>query len=567
MSIHNHNKPWLRGAEEFRGQRLLPHVIDYHAHNEPNRVFNSMPRTQNIADGFRDVDMKTMATAVNFMAWWLDGHFKDVPKEKKVLAYVGVPDIRYPVLLFAAIKAGWTTFWVSPRNPPDHNLYLLLEAKVNLVLYADLMEPVVKGIQQLNSTAQIPYTVVPSVDEVLNGQSPPYPFDVLFADVKDERCLAMHTSGSTGLPKIVYYTHAAFACTDSDRNIPVPEGRRPQNAKQFDFSPPGRFYCCFPPFHLGGTMAFMVIPTFSTTATTVWGPSTMPPSGQLVSSITNQTTVRALYLPPSTIEQWWTCDPDARKKAEGLDFVLFGGGPLAPSVGQKLSELTDLCQMYGSIESGQIQMLVPQPGEWQYLEPNPAEECDMQRVEEGSGLYELVLHQDEKFRGRRTLSHTFPDVKEWRTKDLFTPHPTKAGLWQFHSRTDDLIALGTSAKVFPVPMETALQGDPNIAGALVVGNARPAVVLIIEPVQSVSHENREEFVDKIWPSVVEANGAAPTQGKISRSRILLTDPEVGFARTPKGTIARKTSEAIYTAAIDALFRGGIVEDNGLTGAF
>ncbi|GMG13179.1 unnamed protein product [Aspergillus oryzae] len=515
MSIHNHNKPWLRGAEEFRGQRLLPHVIDYHAHNDPSRIFNSMPRTQNVADGFRDVDMKTMATAVNFMAWWLDGHFKDVPKEKKVLAYVGVPDIRYPVLLFAAIKAGWT-------------------AKVNLVLYADLMEPVVKGIQQLNSTAQIPYTVVPSVDEVLNGQSPPYPFDVLFADVKDERCLAMHTSGSTEIPPL----------------RPVPFCDHTTNEKK-----------------LGGTMAFMVIPTFSTTATTVWGPSTMPPSGQLVSSITNQTTVRALYLPPSTIEQWWTCDPDARKKAEGLDFVLFGGGPLAPSVGQKLSELTDLCQMYGSIESGQIQMLVPQPGEWQYLEPNPAEECDMQRVEEGSGLYELVLHQDEKFSGRRTLSHTFPDVKEWRTKDLFTPHPTKAGLWQFHSRTDDLIALGTSAKVFPVPMETALQGDPNIAGALVVGNARPAVVLIIEPVQSVSHENREEFVDKIWPSVVEANGAAPTQGKISRSRILLTDPEVGFARTPKGTIARKTSEAIYTAAIDALFRGGIVEDNGLTGAF
>ncbi|KAE8319591.1 hypothetical protein BDV41DRAFT_520273 [Aspergillus transmontanensis] len=567
MYIHNHNKPWLRGAEEFRGQRLLPHVIDFHAHNDPNRVFNSMPRTENIADGFRDVDMKTMATAVDFMAWWLDGHSKDVLKEKKVLAYVGVPDIRYPVLLFAAIKAGWTTFWVSPRNPPDQNLYLLRGAKVDLVLYADLMEPVVQGIQQLDSTAQIPYMRVPSVGEVLNGESPPYPFDILYADVKDDRCLAMHTSGSTGLPKIVYYTHAAFACTDSDRNVPVPEGRRPQNAKQFDFSPPGRFYCCFPPFHLAGTMAFTVIPAFSTTATAVWGPSTVPPSGQLVSSITNQTTVRALYLPPSTIEQWWTCDPDARKKAEGLDFVLFGGGPLAPSVGQKLSELTDLCQMYGSIESGQIQMLVPQPGDWQYLEPNPAEECDMQEVEESPGLYELVLHQDEKFRGRRTLSHTFPDVKEWRTKDLFTPHPTRAGLWQFHSRTDDLIALGTSAKVFPVPMEMALQGDPNIAGALVVGNARPAVVLIIEPAQSVSDENREEFVDKIWPSVVEANAAAPTQGKISRSRILLTDPAIGFARTPKGTIARKKSEALYTAAIDGVFRDGIVNDDILTGAF
>lgn len=32
--------------------------------------------------------------------------------------------------------------------------------------------------------------------------------------------------------------------------------------------------------------------------------------------------------------------------------------------------------------------------------------------------------------------------------------------------------LGTSAKVFPVAMETIPQGDPNIAGALIVGNAR-----------------------------------------------------------------------------------------------
>ncbi|OGM49661.1 putative AMP dependent ligase/synthetase [Aspergillus bombycis] len=587
MSVPNHNEIWRRGAEEFRGQRLLPHVVDYHAHENPSRVFNSMPRTQNVADGFRDVDMKTMATAVDFMAWWLDDHSKSVPKEKKILAYLGVPDIRYPVLLFAAIKAGWTTFWISPRNPPDQNLHLLCEGKVMLLLHADLMEPVVKGIQQLDSAALITYMPVPSLEEVLGGQSHPYPYDVVFADVKDERCLAMHTSGSTGLPKIVSYTHAAFSCTDSDRNVPVPEGRRPQNAKQFDFSPPGRFYCCFPPFHvrnlllvliafryqianeekLAGTMAFMVIPVFSTTATAVFGPSTMPPSGHLVSAITKHTRVQALYIPPSTIEQWWTCDPDASKKAEGLNFVLFGGGPLAPSVGQKLSELTDLCQMYGSIESGQIQMLVPQPGEWQYLEPNPAEECDMQEVEEGSGLYELVLCQHEKFRGRRTLSHTFPDVKIWRTKDLFTPHPTKTGLWQFHSRTDDLIALGTSAKVFPVPMETALQGDPNVAGTLVVGNARPAVVLIIEPAQPLNGVSKDEFIDKIWAAVEEANAAAPTHGKVSRSRILLTDPAVGFARTPKGTISRKKSEALYTAAIDAVFRDNIVDENSTTSAF
>lgn len=313
-------------------------------------------------------------------------------------------------------------------------------------------------------------------------------------------------------------------------------------------------------------MAFMIIPTFSTTATPVWGPSSLPPSGQLVSSIMDQITIRAFYVPPSVIEQFVSL-PKAYEQAECLDFVLYGGGPLSRNVGHKLSELADVCQMYGSIESGQIQMLIPRRGDWQYLELNPAEECDMQEVEEGSGLYEMVLHQDERFRGRRTLAHTFPDVKEWRTNDLFTCHPTKRGLWQFHSRTDDLIALGTSAKVFPVPMETTLQGDPNITSALVVGNGRPAVLLIIEPTEAMKTLSKDEFIDKVWPSIEKANVSVPSQGKISRSRILLTDPAVGFARTPKGTVSRKASEAFYIATIDAVFRDAIFIDNSLTSVF
>ncbi|KAJ5522661.1 hypothetical protein N7513_013234 [Penicillium frequentans] len=258
--------------------------------------------------------MKTMSSAVNFMAWWLDAHSKDFAKEK-VMAYVGIPDLRYPILFFAAIKVGWT------------NAYLLREASVNLDLYADILEPAIEGIQQVESAAARPYMMVPSLDE------------------------------------------------------------------------------------LAGTMAFMIIPTFSTIATPVWGPSILPPSGQLVSLIMNHITIRSFYVPPSVIEQFVSL-PKAYEQAECLGFGLYGEGPLSRNVGHKLSQLADVCHMYGSIESGQIQMLGPQRGDWQYLELNPAEECDMQEVEKGSGLYEMVLHQDERFRGRRTLVHTFPDVKE-----------------------------------------------------------------------------------------------------------------------------------------------------------
>lgn len=57
-------------------------------------------------------------------------------------------------------------------------------------------------------------------------------------------------TGCTGPPKLVHFTHAALSCTDNDPKVPVPAGRKAQNAGQFSFDPPARFYSCFPPYHV-----------------------------------------------------------------------------------------------------------------------------------------------------------------------------------------------------------------------------------------------------------------------------------------------------------------------------
>ncbi|KAJ5105513.1 hypothetical protein NUU61_002860 [Penicillium alfredii] len=506
--------------------------------------------------------MKTMAAAVDSVAWWIDRTFANVSKQKRTLAYIGTADLLYPIILFAGIKTGWKTMFVSPRNPTIQNLGLLQQADVSVLLYGEAMWPVAKNLRQFDSS--IIFTQVPPLAEVLESQPPPYRFEHSFAEVKDEKCLILHSSGSTGQPKLVALTHGTFSCTDSDPSVPVPEGRRPQNAAQFDFSPPGRFYSCFPPYHLAGVQAYIILPTLAHTATIVMGPPSTPPSGFMVDAIIKQQDLRAMFIPPSIIEQW-TSGPNAFHQAERLNFVLFGGGPLAPSVGNKLSQVTDVCQMYGSLEIGQVQMLVPQAGEWEYLEPNPAEECDMQEVDDG--VFEMVLHQDEKFKNRRSLSHTYPDVKTWRTKDLFVPHPTKPGLWRFHSRTDDILVLASSHKVWPIPMEMVLQGDPLVAGALMVGNGRPEVLLLIEPRKSPEQQkmSKKEFIDAIWPSIVKANSIAPDYGKVRRSRILLSDPNLGFFRTPKGTISRKPTESLYAEYIATAFIDGVSDEQSEIG--
>lgn len=45
-------------------------------------------------------------------------------------------------------------------------------------------------------------------------------------------------------------THGTFSVTDNDRFMPTPQGRKPQNGAQFNFEGGGRFYSCFPPYHV-----------------------------------------------------------------------------------------------------------------------------------------------------------------------------------------------------------------------------------------------------------------------------------------------------------------------------
>lgn len=284
----------------------------------------------------------------------------------------------------------------------------------------------------------------------------------------------------------------------------------------------------------------------------VFGPSDIPPSGWLVSEILKQQDVRAFYMPPFIIEQW-ASEPVAAEQAKNLDFMLYGGGPLSPSVGNNLEQVTKVCQMYGSLEMGQIQLLVPQAGEWSYMELNPFEEADMQPC--GDGTFEMVLHQQPRFAGHRSLWHNFPTIPVWRTGDLFLPHPSKSGLWRFHGRLDDLIVLSSSHKLRPLEMETLIQSHPLLSGALIVGQGRPQPLLLVEPVSGAYENNigQDKILDQIWSAIEQANAIAPKYAVIGRSMVLVTDPERPFVRAPKGTIVRKLTESLYSRDIESAY--------------
>ncbi|KAL9089696.1 MAG: hypothetical protein Q9159_002424 [Coniocarpon cinnabarinum] len=496
------------------------------------------------------MDMATLSQAVNRMAWWIADRLGR-SENFDTLCYIGTADVRYTIIILAAVKCGWRTLLVSSRNRPEQNFHMISETKCKVLLYSKRVESTIKEITQSGYTG-LKEEVIPLQDFINIAQDVPnMEYNKSFVEAVNDPVLVLHSSGSTGCPKLVQMTHGSFAVVDSSRNIPLPAGRRAQNASLFDFGEQGgRFYPPFPPFHLAGIQSYVSLPIFSESATLVLGPQGVVPSGPLVKEILTYQHVRALYLPPAIIEQWMA-EPEVMQQARNLDFIIFGGGPLAPALGAQLEKYTTVCQTYGSLETAGVQLLVPGIGEWQYLEFNPYEECDMQ--DQGDGTYELVLHQRPELAWRRALTHNMPGVKTWRTKDLFIRHPSKPQLWQFSSRLDDLVVMSSGLKLQPVRMEILVQGHPLVSGALIAGQGRPQPVLLVEPANSLAHLDVDHFINSLWSSVEQANEIAPQYGRISRSKIIVATPQKPFLRAAKGTVIRKLTTDLYSDEIAGVF--------------
>lgn len=222
---------------------------------------------------------------------------------------------------------------------------------------------------------------------------------------------------------------------------------------------------------------------------------------------------------------------------------------MTTTTGNILSKVTDICQYYGTTETGLVPARVPLREDWAYSEFHPIFGVDMQPY--GDDTYEFVLHKDPKLQGVRGLSNNFPEVEHWHTRDLFQPHPTKPNLWRFYGRTDDITVLSNGEKFNPVPSEIIISGHHPLSGALLVGQGRFQAALLVEVDEHAAPT--ENLIEDLWPTVERANAQAPGHARITRSMIAVAEPGKRFERAGKGTIIRKTTEKKFAAEIEALY--------------
>lgn len=135
-------------------------------------------------------------------------------------------------------------FLTSPRNSVAAHSNLFERLKCKTLLSPNPRPPAVTAI---SDHQDLHVVEVPSVSYLLDTQHHHFIYEKLWPNALSEPLFVVHTSGSTGMPKPLVYTHATAAANIKMMSLDPPVGYESQDRVYQG----KRVFIAFPPFHVG----------------------------------------------------------------------------------------------------------------------------------------------------------------------------------------------------------------------------------------------------------------------------------------------------------------------------
>ena len=346
---------------------------------------------------------------------------------------------------------------------------------------------------------------------------PTYEYGKTFEEARLDPFAVLHSSGTTGVPKLIEHKHGSYASMNSYQILPLLHGR-PFHQSLWKGQ---RVFTSFPWFH-GAGLAFLLHLSIFNEFVPVILPSVSKVTAKIAHAVHLYGNVDGSHLPPSLLVDL-SRNSVFLEQLHTLKHVSYAGGPLPHEAGDLISRSVSLQSSYGSTEALYLAIEDLEPQDWQYIRFSPFLNISFRDF--GDEMFELVFVRDKRLKAFQGIFSTFPELQEFAMKDLFVKHPTKEGLWRPVRRTDDVIVFTDARKLNPTIMESIIESDSHVKSALICGNARPQPAVLVEPVILPStEEEMVELMARIWKAAKRSMEGAPAAGKLNKHLILLTSP-------------------------------------------
>ncbi|KAH8699187.1 hypothetical protein BGW36DRAFT_294468 [Talaromyces proteolyticus] len=547
-------------------QDLIPNIVDRHATENRDKVYASIPiNNDDLSQGFRDITYREFNNAISKAAYWLEEKL-GVPSTGSfpTFAYYGARDLRYAILLVAAMKVGYKMLSSSLLCTIDAHVHLVKESNCHTFLCNASTLPLVEKIEKAQPLSR--HILVPDLLEFLPFHEVPnndslYPYNKTWDEACHEPCLIVHTSGSTGVPKVVVYTQYMLAAPDRSRVIPSY-----QNCQSMLWEMTGRrIFTSIPAFHLLGYAGFLVLPVYLDIIG-IMAPPDKVITAEVADEIHRYARLDGGIYHPSLLEDV-VRDEQKREEFRNFKIVFYSGSPLETITGDWLATTFGIVRnIVGSTEgfSWPALEIIDPTKDWNYTHFYPIKGLTFIPVGLDGAygidgeLYELVVQRTAETEKFTNFFHAKPEAQEWRTKDLWKPHPdsAKPGHWLYQGRTDDLVVLSGEIKMYAGALEAKISAHPLMRSALVGGHQRKWPFLLLELVdQPADLAEAERVLDEsIWAEVDVINTkTAHDSVRLRRSLVLVADARRPFVRLAKGSVARNPTFELYKEDIEKLY--------------
>ncbi|KAI7869542.1 hypothetical protein BDF14DRAFT_1955817 [Spinellus fusiger] len=478
---------------------------------------------------------------------------KPMFKDNTYIGYINNHSIDYLITYVSFLKMNSILVCLSTKNSAAANASLLQSVNTTTLLavpsYSTMAHDTSAILRNGRVTIVNPYDIDAMINKPLNSDAEEILRITTQKSIYDTT-LILHSSGSTGNPKIIYLDSRVFLHS---------RGMLKVSEKDCGFNvlgdQPNILFYYMPLFHMSGQI--FITNAIFTGSNVVF----MEPKVSCVKRIftaMKDTKCDIALLPPLIMKQllYHADEINDWSVLQNLKVIAHGGAILKKETEETYREKhINICSFYAGTEMGIVlteNFALNGPNK-HYLKPlsTMKQYCLWEDYAPDPRLKQLIIRHD-----CPTLSISVKrrENGNYETNDLFLEDKLNPGHYTYVSRTEDTLVLNTASKVNPLPIEIAIRECPIINECLVFGMGYPCIGVLVKLSEDAHLKySVDEIQDIVYSAVDKANTFALEYTVIKKSMIKILSANETFPMTDKYTVKRKLGYIQYKNTIEALY--------------